>query len=547
MLKRRRTEQDELLVRPTAPRAVRHQPPPSVPPPSREPDPEEVSGPELPDRPERPRKRRRRRSVLLLVRPIAVLVGLLVAAYLCFPLVFRLERLRPIVENSLGQTVGRKVRVGSLKLTFTLGALIASDVTVTEDPAFGHASFAHAKEVVLDVHRLPLLFGGRVEIDSIDINDPTVTLRRDSAGHWNFAGALRDGAAPSPGGVRVRVRNGIVTIRRDESGDPVTLRAVNADFPRVAGGVEMTFAISGAVDGGGTMKLNGKAGPVFWEGGSPRMPLNMLVNAKQVALSGSNLTDKFAPALDGTVSFDGSVESDGNALTASGNARLAGLKLAQLGTAAADPLLIVLTVRHDLNTGSGEFSRCEIHLGKGSAEVKGSYQEAGGRPTVRLAMEARGIPVKPLASLVNAAGIPLPSGTSLQGGVAFLQLAIQGPVDRPTTTGKFTIENATLVAFDAAERFSAIGGLDALRTGRDLGLDSLTADVNAGPERVALENIEADLAEIGKITGSGAILDNRTLDFRLQAVRTGVNDRRPIPFVVRGACSAPIFRQPGKL
>jgi hypothetical protein len=285
---------------------------------------------------------------------------------------------------------------------------------------------------------------------------------------------------------------------------------------------------------------------VFWQAGSPRIPLNVLVNAKQIALSGSNLTEKFAPALDGAVSFDGSVESDGNALTVSGNTRLADLKLARLGTAAAEPLLVVVAVRHDLNTNSGAFSRCEIHLGKGSAELKGSYRELGGLPALHFTMEARGIPIQPLAALLNSAGIPLPAGTSLQSGVAFLTLAIEGAIDGPTTTGNFTIDNAKLVGFDPAERFSAIGGLDALTTGRDLGLDSMTGTVNAGPQRVALESLEADLADIGKITGSGAILDNRTLDFRLQAVRTGVNDRRPIPFVVRGACSAPIFRQPGK-
>jgi AsmA protein len=552
MLKRRRTEQDGVLfrpnaapdapnaARPAAARAVTAKPAPPPP----EPVEEVASLPLLPDRPDGPHKRGRPRSVMLLIRPIAILVGLLIVAYLCLPLVFRVERVRPIVEDEIGRTLGRKVKIGSLKFTAALG-LIASDVTVAEDPAFGTRSFVHARQVSFDVERVPLLFGGRVEIESIDVAGVSIRLSRNARGRWNFASALSDGVAPSNAGPRVRLRNAIVTIRRGEDSEPVTLRNLSADFPRFALGAEMTFGISGVVDGGGTVKLNGKAGPVFWAGGSPRLPASVLVNAKQIALSGSNLTE-IAPALDGTLNFDGTVESDGNALTVGGNARLVGLKLARFGTAATEPLLLVVALRHDLTTNSGEFSRCEIHLGKGSAEMKGRYDETGGRPALHFTIEASGIPVPPLAALAKAAAIPLPTGMSLQGGVAFLSLGIEGPIDGPTTAGTFTLDNAKLVGFDPAERFSSISGLDSLRTAHDMGLDRVTARVNVGRYGVSLDGIEADLAEIGKISGSGAILGDRTVDFRLQAVRTGVNDRRPIPFVVRGSCSAPIFRQPGK-
>jgi AsmA protein len=553
MLKRRRTEQDELLpgaaaapVSPSTARPATVRQAPVAPPLPPEPEPEEIAGPLLPDRPDRPRKRRRPRTVFLLIRPLALMAGFVVLVYLCVPLVLRVDRLRPVVEDVIGQTMGRHVRVGSLKFTPALGGLIASDVTVAEDPAFGSGSFIHAQQVALDVNRMPLLFGGRVEIEAVDVSEPSITLRRNASGRWNYASVLSAGAAPQGAGLPIRLRNAIVTIRREENGEPVTLRKLNADFPRFATGSEMTFGISAAVDGGGTVKLNGKAGPVFWASGSPRIPISMLVNARKVALAGSNLIQEIAPAFDGLLTFDGTVEADGNALTASGNARLENLKLAKLGTPSTDPLLLVMALRHNLNNNSGEISRCEIHLGKGSAEMQGSYAEVGGRPALHFSIEARGIPAPPLASLVNAAAIPLPSGTSLQGGVAFLALGIEGSIDHPVTTGSLTVDNARLVGFDPAERLSPIAGLDGLRTGRDLEINTLTAKVNAGPERVALDDIDADLAGIAKITGSGAILDDRTLDFRLDAVRTGINDRRPIPFVVRGACSAPLFRQPGK-
>jgi len=54
------------------------------------------------------------------------------------------------------------------------------------------------------------------------------------------------------------------------------------------------------------------------------------------------------------------------------------------------------------------------------------------------------------------------------------------------------------------------------------------------------------LPELGVFTGQGAIDGNRTLDFQMSALRNGVADKRPIPFVVRGACISPVFRSPSK-
>ena len=49
---------------------------------------------------------------------------------------------------------------------------------------------------------------------------------------------------------------------------------------------------------------------------------------------------------------------------------------------------------------------------------------------------------------------------------------------------------------------------------------------------------------IGVFSGSGEIGDDRMIEFRMNAIRSGVAEKRPIPFLVRGACTAPIFRQP---
>src|SRR4051794_20101906 len=114
MLKRRRTEQDELLDRanapsaPAPPRPVRPRQDLAAPPP---PATVRVEGPP------RPRKSRRKRAHP--ARSLAILAGVLAVAYCSLPLLLRAERVRPVAEQTLSAALGRAVHIGSLK--FTLG------------------------------------------------------------------------------------------------------------------------------------------------------------------------------------------------------------------------------------------------------------------------------------------------------------------------------------------------------------------------------------------------------------------------------------------
>jgi AsmA protein len=548
MLKRRRTEQDELLTRPDAPPVVtprapgRSVRPPVAPPPS-EFRAEDAAAPDGVE-PQRPRRRKRRRGILLVLRPLGIFAALLVLLYLAAPLVLRADRLRARVEDNLGRTLGRTVRIGGLQFTFGLGGLVATDVTVSDDYSFSAMPFAHAQKVALGVERLPLLFGGDIRIRTVDLSGFTLTLIRNSARRWNFTTMLTAGGAAAP--MPVQLRGGVVTIRTAPGGEPITLRGVDADFPRFSTSAETMFSLSSAVDGGGTLKLNGKAGPVLWNRGLPALPISVLVNTKKLALNGANITSTLAPALDGLLSFDGTVESDGKQMTVSGNAGIAQLKLARQGDPSPEPLMVVCTAQHDLAEQSGSISRCAVHLGKGSAEITGDYRSGDGPIVLHLKVAAHGVPAPPLASLMAAAGSPLPSGSSLEGGVAFSDLTVDGPLDGPTVAGSVTLNNTKLMNFDLEERLTNVAGFEALHFSRDLPISELTAKISEEKGRVAIESIEVDLPDLGAITGSGTILDDHTLDFQMEAVRNGIAERRPIPFAVRGASLSPIFRMPGK-
>jgi AsmA protein len=474
-------------------------------------------------------------------------VAILVAGYASLPFLLHAGRIRPVAEQTLGRNLGRTVRIGSLRFSPTFGALIATDVSIADDPGFSSAPFLYAPRVDLSIRRLPLLLRSALEITRVSLEEPTVTLIHKT-GQWNFHALLAAGSpagdkAPGPS---LRIRRGIVVVRASEPLEPFELRDVNLDAPRFSTALENAFALTAAVAGGGTLKLGGKWGPVQWQGRTPAIPVNLLMNANKVAIAESNLTEAIAPGADGLLSMDVTIEGDAATLQIKGNGEFDQLRLSANGSPAREVLPFAFALGHDFARHSGTLSRCDFTLGKGAASVAGTYLLSDDGATVKLAVEAHGVPVTPLSGLLPAAGVPLPPGSALQGGVAFIELSIEGNLKRPTTTGTVSFNNAKLTSFNLEERLSGVDGLDLLHVSRDLPIDEWRATVRVTPERITVSDLEVILPEVGVFTGQGAIDGNRTLDFRMSAVRHGVADKRPIPFVVRGACISPIFRPPGK-
>jgi hypothetical protein len=288
--------------------------------------------------------------------------------------------------------------------------------------------------------------------------------------------------------------------------------------------------------------MNGRAGPVAWDRGLPLIPFSVLVNANGVDLAESHLTTAVAPAIGGVAGIDATFESDGAALQANGNLTVAKLKLARQGTPADEPFQFRFALQEDLRTHTGVLSRCDAQLQKGSTSMTGRFSTIDGRLSVKLTVTTQGAPVTPLATLLPALGLPLPFGSSLQNGLAFVDLEVSGPIDHPTATGKVTLDNAKLVNFNLEDRLGSVTGMDVLHFGNDLAISHLTADVNIGLEKTELSNIETLLPELGTITGSGTIANDRTLDFKLAVVRSGIAEKKPIPVLVRGAATSPVFR-----
>lgn len=125
-----------------------------------------------------------------------LLVLLAGAAYL----LLNPSQFRPLLEAELERSLARKVRVGELKVGLFPPSFSASKLEIADDPAFSAKPFLEAAGLSVQPSLLPLL-SGKVEIQSISIQQPKVELIANPAGIWNYAslgGAKKSDASQPP-------------------------------------------------------------------------------------------------------------------------------------------------------------------------------------------------------------------------------------------------------------------------------------------------------------------------------------------------------------
>ena len=183
---------------------------------------------------------KRLRWVALVVASVA-LAGVVVAVAAVVSA--RSDRLR----TALGRALGREVRTGRVGVSVRGGIGVAlSDVEIADDPAFGGEPFLRARELGMRLRIVPLL-RRRLVVDSVLVDEPTVTLVRDASGRLNVdslgkrtRGRAGENAHPTRQRrtdfqlVALRLRHGTFRYQERASGRTVELGdvAVDARQPR---------------------------------------------------------------------------------------------------------------------------------------------------------------------------------------------------------------------------------------------------------------------------------------------------------------------------
>jgi AsmA protein len=330
--------------------------------------------------------------------------------------------------------------------------------------------------------------------------------------------------------------------------EDVTLDATNVSYTS-----EFPFRVSAKTPGGGTVSLDGQAGP-FNPSDAAQTPFHaaLIVTHLDVASTGLNGPGSgLAGLIDGTAD----VVSDGRHMTSHGKLHAEKFQFVQGGSPARVPVEIDYASDYDLKTQHGVVSEGAVHVGKATARLTGDYNTSGATTAVRLKLTGQKMPVPELEATLPAIGVTLPAGASLQDGTLDADLAISGPLDHLVTTGPINLSNAKVKGFDLGSRMGSIASLAGLPKNSDTLIQTLSSGIRIAPDGTQAESLNLVVAAIGSLTGNGTIAPNGGLDFKMLAklsnsstVARGVSryaslgqSENGIPFRIGGTTANPVF------
>ncbi|HYW45666.1 MAG TPA: AsmA family protein [Bryobacteraceae bacterium] len=494
------------------------------------------------------------------VRWVALTVTVLLLLVLSVPFWIDANNFKPLLETNLSKALGREVKLGDLKLTILSGSVTANDLAVGDDPAFNKDAFVKAKSLKLQVELWPLIRSRQLNVTGLAIDQPEITLLQNASGRWNFssmgassAAARPQTADPAPEKSNLDLSMKLVKItggrfsmgKTGGHAKPLVLEAVNMELHDFSAASVFPFSFSAKVAGGGDIRLDGKAGPID-NADVSLTPAQASLKVARLDLAHSGVMGD-TPDLAGLISFDGSFESKEGVAVAAGRLEAEQVKLVRNGTPASSTLELDFGVQHDLRKQSGLVQRGDIHIGKVLAALTGSYTQQGETAALKMTLAAHNMPVTELAAMLPPLGIVLPMGSSLQGGTATADFTINGPVDGLVIAGAMAFQNTKLAGFDLGKKMSTIERLAGIKTSPDTEIETLSAKVRMAPEGISTEEMKLVVPSMGELNGGGTVSAARELDFKMTAAVhaggvTSLLGNTPIPFLVAGTCSEPVFR-----
>jgi AsmA protein len=501
---------------------------------------------------------------------LGIAIAVLAIIVIVLPFVIDANQFRPKVESELTRALGREVKLGNLKFSLLSGSVGANDIAIADDPKFNQSPFVSAKSLQVGVELTPLIFSGALQITSIALAKPEITLVRSATGDWNFSslgsesgarpnqGPSAQGSASSSPDVSVgelKITDGRVTVLREGGRlksyvyDKVNITARDLSFSSI-----FPFVLTGSLPGGGNLKLEGKAGPITRNDAS-LTPFTATLDITHYDLISSGFIEP-SSGLAGLFGFQGSVSSDGKQMQSKGSATAEKLQLVKGGSPAGRPVSIAYAVRQDLRSQSGILDEATVTCGKAVAGLTGSFSMAGDSMTMKLKLHGESMPLPDLEALLPAAGVTLPRGASLQGGTLNADLKTEGPLEKLVTEGTIEISNTRLDGFDLRGQMAAVASLAGSQASTFTEIQRFAAGMRVTPEGIQVSGLTLMVPSLGELTGDGTVAANNSLDFKMLARLNAAggligglsrlagiqgSNAIDVPFFVRGTALNPSF------
>jgi len=469
------------------------------------------------------------------VRNILIAVGIVILILVIVPFLIPVNQFKPTIEAKASAALGRQVQMGNLSLSLFTGSLSADNLAVADDPKFGQTPFLTAKAVRVGVAMMPLIFSRALNITSVTIKDPQVTLLHNPAGQWNYssiggaaANTANNQAAPPQNNSsselsveKLSLENGTIVVGYVGNPKRNTYDHVNVEASSISTHSKFPVSVSADLPGGGKFKLDGNAGPLDATDAA-LTPVDAKLTASSLNLGSTGF---IAPntGLGGLLDLDASLTSAQGQAETKGNAKLSKALFIQGGSPSSVPLVVDFDTKYDLAKQSGALNGTTLKISGANAQVSGTYNNAGENTIVNVKVDGQNMPAKDLAAFLPAVGIRLPNGASIESGTLSENLTMAGPTTNLVTSGTAGIFSVKLAGFDLGSKMSSISAITGLKSGKDLDIEKMTANLRMTRDGLRADNFIAILPAFGQIVGAGTIDAKNNLDFKMAAtLKSGI-------------------------
>ena len=457
----------------------------------------------------------------------------LIIVIIALPLFIDANQFKPTLETDLTTALGRKVSIGNINLAIFSGGVTVDDVSIADDPSFSSSPFLTAKELSVGVSLMPLIFSKRIDVQSFTIVEPQVSLVRSASGTWNFSSLGGGGSQPkSPQSnsssaanlsvAKFKISNGSIAVSTTAPGGRRrTYQNVDIDASNLSYTSEFPFTLTASTPGSGTIKLDGKAGPIDPNDAS-LTPLSATIDVTHIDIASTGFVDP-ASGVAGLVDFTGTLASDGRTMNSKGNLKEDKFKFVPNGSPSSVPMNIDYDTEYGLKDQVGTLKSGDAHIGKALAHLTGTFNAATAVTTVQLKLTGQGMSVPDLEGVLPAVGVTLPSGASLKTGTLEINLAVSGPVDKLTITGPVHLANAQLANFNLKSKLGALGPFAGLGGGNDSDtvIQTLSANLRVDPSGTNADNLNLVVPTIGTVTGNANVSPSGQLNCKMLAILSG--------------------------
>jgi AsmA protein len=502
-----------------------------------------------------------------------IIVGVLLLVIIAVPLFINVDSFRPDLEKKLSAALNRQVHIGKLDASLLSGGASASDITIADDPAFNKGPFLKAASVKVGVQLMPLIFSKQLKVTSLTIQKPDITLLKNAAGKWNYStlGATAQKSpsepskhAPEPSGKstpdisvdKFEIAGGTVRVGHSSghsAGKESVYQNVNLVAHNISATSAMPFTLSAGMPGGGTLNLEGQAGPLN-PTDSAKSPLDAKIKLNHADLAATGFVDP-SSGVGGILDFDGQVKSDGRKLHSEGKAKASDLRVVKGGQPAKQPVALDYKSDYALDSDTGTIN-ANLHTGNSVTNASGTLSAKGEDTLANLKIVGKNMAVNDVEGLLPAFGVVLPSGASLQGGNINMDLNATGPLDRLVIDGPLKIEGTHLSGYNLGSKLGAIAAFTGNKSGTDTLIQTFSSALRVAPEGIKADNIVLDVPSLGIVTGNGVIAGDNSLDFKMLVKLSGTANNllgsltgasasaqsKGLPFLITGKTSNPVFR-----